>query len=312
MIDLTGQVAAITGAGRGIGREYALLLASRGAAVVVNDIGADVTGEGSDQSVAESVVNEIREASGQAVASTDDIASEAGGQAVVDAALDNFGRIDIMIHNAGSLHRAPFAEFPMDAVHKIIATHLFGAFHVGRPSWRAMAAAGYGRMLLTTSVALFGAPDLSAYSAAKAGCVGLARSLALEAERASVDIKVNVIAPTAATRRAAYSHRNDASAASVDEQFGAEMHPRNIAITALPLLAPTCPVNGACIKAGGGVVSSIFSGLTHGWTPDAEMSPEEVAEHLAEALDQNRHSVPASSAEAREITLTRALSSRQA
>jgi NAD(P)-dependent dehydrogenase (short-subunit alcohol dehydrogenase family) len=304
MIRLDGQVAVITGAGRGIGREYALLLAGRGAAVVVNDIGADVQGTGSDSSVARAVVDEIGASGGIAAANHSDISTPEGGEDLVAAALDHFGRVDILIHNAGSLHRAPFEEVSIDAATRVLATHLLGAFHVGQPAWRAMLRQRYGRVLLTTSVALFGAPDLTVYSAAKAGCVALARALSLEADRSGADIKVNAISPTAATRRASFSHRNDPGAASVDAAFGDRLHPRNVAAAALPLVAPSCDLNGVCVKAGGGVVASIFSGMTAGWaTPDVDTDPEDVQSHLADAMSLEGFSLPKSSAEARAHTL---------
>ncbi len=313
MIRVDGHVGVITGAGRGIGREYALLLASRGASVVVNDIGADVEGDGFDRSVAETVVAEIEAAGGRAAADSNDVSTAAGGATLVAGAIERFGRVDILVHNAGSLHRAPFEDVSIEAAGKLFATHLLGAFHVGQPAWRSMLATGYGRILLTTSAALFGAPDLTAYSAAKAGCVGLARALALEAERSGLDIKVNAISPTAATRRATFSHSNDREAAAIDAAFGGRLDPRNVAATALPLLSTECPVNGACIKAGGGVVASIFSALSRGWaTASDRVEPEEVQARLAAALDVNAFHVPVSSADARAVTLAMARRAEEA
>jgi NAD(P)-dependent dehydrogenase (short-subunit alcohol dehydrogenase family) len=136
--DLAGQVAVITGAGRGIGRADALLLARQGAAIVVNDIGADVTGSGSDGSIAQSVVDEIVTAGGRAVASTGDISTPEGGESVIATALDTFGGVDILVHNAGSLHRGLFGDLDLEPVRMIFATHLLGAFHVGQPAGRIM------------------------------------------------------------------------------------------------------------------------------------------------------------------------------
>ena len=167
--DFEGQVVAITGAGRGIGREYARLLADAGARVVVNDLGTDVSGEGSDEMVAADVAAELRARGGRAVADDSDVSTPEGGAGIVEAALVAFGRLDALIHNAGTQHVAPYPEMPTDAVQHILGTHLLGAFHVGQPAWRVMAAQGYGRIVLTASVGMLGAPNLSAYAAAKAG-----------------------------------------------------------------------------------------------------------------------------------------------
>jgi NAD(P)-dependent dehydrogenase (short-subunit alcohol dehydrogenase family) len=304
-IDFGGQVAVVTGAGRGIGREYALLLASRGAAVVVNDLGTDVNGRGEDPLVAESVVNEIRAVGGRAVANADDVSTSEGGSAIVDTALNQFGRIDIMIHNAGALHRGKFAEMDIDDVHHVLTTHLMGAFHVGQPAWKAMARNGYGRILLTSSVALFGAPDLTAYSAAKAGCVSLANAMAREAERDHLDIKTNSICPTASTRRAEFSHRPGSMEAAVDATFSDLLDPRNIAPIAAFLVSRQCPVNGTCIKAGGTALSRIFTGMTQGWASGGEpFRIEDVQEHFDEAVDLDGHFLPTSSAHARQLALS--------
>lgn len=303
-LDFTGQVAVVTGSGRGIGYEYVRSLASRGASVVVNDIGADVLGHGGDSSVADDVVREIVTAGGAAVASTDDIATSEGGRALIEKAVDAFGRCDIVIHNAGSLTRGSFAEQDLDAVHQVIATHLLGAFHVGQPAWRLMIEQGYGRVLLTSSAALFGAPDLTSYSAVKGGCVSLARALSLEAEGLDADIKVNVIAPTAHTRRSQFSHTNNAAAAHVDAAFGGRMHPANVAAVAMVLVHSSCPISGECVKAGGAAMSRIFTGMTRGWTsPHEQMTPQQALEHLAESALEEGYFRPKSSADTRELVL---------
>lgn len=303
-LDFTGRVAVVTGAGRGIGREYALLLASRGASVVVNDIGADVLGGGVDASIAQLVVDEIRDAGGRATSSTSDISTRDGGETLVFQAMEEFGHIDILMHNAGSLRQAPFAELDWDSIQSVVATHLFGAFHVGQASWRAMESRGYGRILLTTSVALFGAPDLSIYASVKAACVSLAKSLALEAERSHLDIKVNAISPTASTRRSSYSHQGNREAARVDAAFGERMDPKNVAAVAIPLVSEECPVTGECIKAGCGAASRIFFGLTNGWSGDnTYLTPEEILVHFPEIMSLDDFEIPTSSANARELTL---------
>lgn len=312
MFDFTGQVAVVTGAGRGIGREYALMLASRGARVVVNDIGADVQGRGTDPTVARSVAAEIELSGRTAVSDPSDVSTVEGGRSLIDHAVDEFGQLDIVIHNAGSLRRAPFSEIDDESLHSVIGSHLLGAFYVGRPAWREMERRGYGRILLTTSVALFGAPDLSVYASAKAACVSLAKSLALEAERSNLDIRANSISPTASTRRSSFSHRNDSEAAKIDEAFGDRMHPRNVAAAALPLVSRECPFNGECLKVGGGSAARIFFGLTTGWaSEETYLTPEAVMDRFREIMSVDGYGIPSSSANARERTLA-ALSSQAA
>lgn len=147
-----GRVAVITGAGRGLGRSYALLLASKGAKVVVNDLGGPLNGDGVDSGPAEAVVQEIRAARGEAVANTDTVATPEGGQAIVQAALDHYGRIDILIHNAGNVRYGSMKEISYEDFNAVLDVHLKGAFHVARPAFPIMCAAGYGRIILTSSI----------------------------------------------------------------------------------------------------------------------------------------------------------------
>jgi NAD(P)-dependent dehydrogenase (short-subunit alcohol dehydrogenase family) len=196
-----GRVAVVTGAGRGLGREYALLLAARGATVVVNDVGGSLTGAGADAGPAAQVVAEIEAAGGAAVASTDSVASPEGGAAIVDTALERFGRIDVLIHNAGNVRRAPLSEMSYDDFDAVLDVHLRGAFHVVRPAFPAMLAAGYGRIVLTSSIGgLYGNHDVANYGVAKAGIIGLSNVAALEGSAANVIS--NVIVPAAVTRMA--------------------------------------------------------------------------------------------------------------
>jgi NAD(P)-dependent dehydrogenase (short-subunit alcohol dehydrogenase family) len=196
-----GRVAVVTGGGRGLGRSYALLLASQGAKVVVNDPGGTLSGSGADETPADDVVREIAAAGGEAVASTDSVATPAGGKAIIDSALDRFGRIDILIHNAGNVRRAPLREMTYDDFEAVLDVHLRGAFHVVRPSFPVMCDAGYGRIVLTSSIGgLYGNQGVANYAVAKAGVIGLSNVAAMEGIEHGV--KSNVIVPAAVTRMA--------------------------------------------------------------------------------------------------------------
>jgi NAD(P)-dependent dehydrogenase (short-subunit alcohol dehydrogenase family) len=196
-----GRVAVVTGGGRGLGRSYAMLLASRGAKVVVNDPGGGLTGDGTDAGPADDVVREIAAAGGQAVASTDSVATAAGGKAIIDAALDMYGRIDLLIHNAGNVRRASLKEMSYEDFDAVLDVHLRGAFHVVRPVFPVMCEAGYGRIVLTSSIGgLYGNHGVANYAAAKAGVIGLSSVAALEGARDGVTC--NVIVPAAVTRMA--------------------------------------------------------------------------------------------------------------
>jgi NAD(P)-dependent dehydrogenase (short-subunit alcohol dehydrogenase family) len=197
-----GRVAVVTGGGRGLGRSYAMLLASRGAKVVVNDPGGGLTGDGTDAGPADDVVREIAAAGGQAVASTDSVATAAGGKAIIDAALDMYGRVDILIHNAGIVRRASLKEMSYEDFDAVLDVHLRGAFHVVRPVFPVMCEAGYGRIVLTSSIGgLYGNHGVANYAAAKAGVIGLSSVAALEG--APDGVTCNVIVPAAVTRMAA-------------------------------------------------------------------------------------------------------------
>lgn len=195
------RVAVITGAGRGLGRAYALLLASKGARVVVNDPGGSLKGEGVDAGPADEAEREIRAAGGEAVACTESVATTEGGSAIIQAALDHYGRIDILIHNAGIVRAASLQEMTQADFDAVLDVHLRGAFHVVRPAFPAMCKAGYGRIVLTSSIGgLYGNHRQANYGVAKAGLIGLSNVVALEG--AAADVKCNVIVPGAVTRMA--------------------------------------------------------------------------------------------------------------
>ena len=195
------RVAVITGAARGLGRSYALLLASRGAKVIVNDTGGGLGGEGVDPGPAEDAVREIRAAGGDATACAESVATPEGGKAIVNTALNRYGRIDILIHNAGITRRASVRDMTNEEFDAVLDVHLRGAFHVGQPAFAQMCDAGYGRIVLTSSIAgLYGEPSVVNYSVAKAGMIGLCNVLALDG--ADKGVKCNIILPSAVTRLA--------------------------------------------------------------------------------------------------------------
>jgi len=196
-----GRVAVITGGGRGLGRSYALLLASRGAKLVVDDPGGSLKGEGVDTGPAEAVAREIRALGGQAVACTASVATPEGGNAIIQSALDHFGRIDVLIHNAGNVRAASLKEMTQADFDAVLDVHLRGAFHVVRPAFPLMCKAGYGRIVLTSSIGgLYGNHRVANYGVAKAGLIGLSNVVALEG--AAEGVKCNVIVPGAVTRMA--------------------------------------------------------------------------------------------------------------
>ena len=198
-INFDGRVAVVTGAGGGLGRTYALELARRGAAVVVNDLGGAVDGRGGDDTAAQRVVDEIAAQGGEAAPNYDSVSTPDGGRAVVQTALDRFGKIDIVINNAGILRDKSFLKLSWEDLDAVLDVHLKGAFYVTQPAFAAMKEQGYGRLVFTASNAgVFGNFGQSNYGAAKSGLVGLSNVLALEG--AKYDIKSNVICPVARTR----------------------------------------------------------------------------------------------------------------
>lgn len=193
------RVAVITGGGRGLGRAHALLLAARGCKVVVNDPGVSMAGDATDEGPADVLVSEIRAAGGEAVASLDSVATPEGGDAIIQTALDAFGRIDILIHSAGNVRKAPLAEMTAEDWQSVIAVHLHGGFNVVRPAFARMLEQGYGRIVLTSSVnGIYANRNVANYSAAKGGLIGLANTAAIEGFDRNV--KANCILPAAVTR----------------------------------------------------------------------------------------------------------------
>jgi NAD(P)-dependent dehydrogenase (short-subunit alcohol dehydrogenase family) len=287
-----GRVAIVTGAGTGLGRHHAMLLAARGARVVVNDIGGTVSGHGLDGGPAETVAREIRDLGGDAVADTNSVATPDGGEAIVRTAIDTYGRIDILINNAGILRDAPFEDTTAELLDPVIDVHVKAVFHVTRPAWRIMRNQGYGRVVNTTSAAgLLGSPRKANYAAAKAGVAGLTRVLAQEG--ATHDIKVNAIAPIAATRMLTQSLADAGGAATTLMNAVADrLDPALVSPVAAFLAHEDCPVTGEIYTAGAGQVARFFIGRTAGYHHPA-LSLEDVRDHLSEIRDETGYTIPA-------------------
>jgi NAD(P)-dependent dehydrogenase (short-subunit alcohol dehydrogenase family) len=247
------RVAVITGAGRGLGRSYALLLASRGAKVVVNDNGSSMKGDGVSVGPAEEVVKEIRSAGGEAIACTASVATPEGGGAIIKAALDQYGRIDILIHNAGNVRAASLKEMTQEDFDAVLDVHLRGAFHVVRPAFVPMCKAGYGRVVLTSSIGgLYGNHRIANYGVAKAGMIGLSNVVALEG--AAEGVKCNLIVPGAVTRMAE----------GLDISAYPPMQPELVAPVVGWLAHETCSITGEMLISIAGRVARAFVAESRG------------------------------------------------
>lgn len=247
------RVAIITGAGRGLGRSYALLLAARGARVVVNDPGVSMGGEGVDSTPADEVVAEIRAAGGEAVACTESVATPAGGRAIVDCALDTFGSVDILIHNAGIVRRALLSEISVEEFEVVLDVHLRGGFHVLRPAFPHMLRANYGRIVLTGSInGLYGNSGAVNYSVSKAGLTGLSNVAAIEG--AAHNVKSNIIMPGAVTRMSE----------GIDTSAFPPMDPEMVAPAVAWLAHESCSISGEMISSMAGRVSRAYAVETPG------------------------------------------------
>jgi NAD(P)-dependent dehydrogenase (short-subunit alcohol dehydrogenase family) len=280
-----GRVAVVTGAGRGIGRAHALLLAGRGARVVVNDLGGSMEGVGADAEPASAVADEIEGAGGVAIADSSDVATGSGAQSLVEAAVAQFGRIDILVNNAGIIRWAGLPEADADNLAGHLAVHVGGSFNTARAAWPYMVEHGYGRIVMTTSSGMFGLPDNLSYATAKAAVIGLTRSLTTAG--AAHGIKVNLIAPAALTRMAGQS------AADVNPPGSTQMSPDVVAPMVAFLAHEDCPVSGEIYAAGAGRFARIFIASTEGYVhAGSEPTIEDVAEHWATINDETGYYVP--------------------
>jgi NAD(P)-dependent dehydrogenase (short-subunit alcohol dehydrogenase family) len=270
-----GRVAVITGAGRGLGRAYALLLAAKGASIVVNDPGASVAGGDADTGPAAEVVREIAAAGGKAVACLDSVATPEGGAAIIQTAIDTYGRIDILIHNAGNVRYGGLASVSHEDFRAVVDVHFLGAFNVVRPAFALMCKAGYGRIVLTSSIGgLYGMNNTVNYAMSKAGMIGLNNVAAIEG--AAHDVKCNAIVPGAVTRMAD----------GLDTSFYPPMGPELVAPVVGWLAHESCTVTGEMLVSIAGRVARAYIEETAGvFRP--EWSIDDVAGQIDAIRDQS-------------------------
>ena len=271
-IDLSGKVAIVTGAGGGLGRAHALLLASRGARVVVNDLGGDVAGVGRSSEAAERVAREIRAAGGEAIADGASVTDVEAVSAMVALAVETWDRVDILVNNAGILRDKTFAKMALDDFRLVVEVHLMGAVNCTKAVWDGMRERGWGRIVFTTSSSgLYGNFGQSNYGAAKMALVGLMQTLALEGAKAN--IRVNCLAPSAGTRML--------DGLMPDDQLAA-LAPEAVSPAVLALVAEDAPTR-TILCAGAGSFEQAHVTLTRG----AYLGTgDDVAERLLASLDR--------------------------
>lgn len=282
-----GRVVIVTGAGGGIGRSHALLLASRGASVIVNDIGIDMAGEGRSGNPAHAVVAEIEASGGSAIANMDDISDENGANRLIDAAIKGYGRVDVVVHNAGICTFIPFAEMTYQDYRRVISVHQDGAFLLAKAAWPHMLRQNYGRFVFISSLANMA--KIAHYAAAKSSLIGFVRSLA--AEGADNNIRSNALSVLAYTRMmSGYFHRDSGHAdiglfgqAEMEKWWQDNLRPEQVSQVVGWLAHESCDISGETLLTGGGHVARQFTGVTAGYS-DAGLTPELVKAHREEIL----------------------------
>ena len=283
-ISFDGRVAVVTGAGGGLGRTYALELAARGAAVVVNDLGGSVDGKGGDHTAAQKVVDEITAKGGEAVPNFDSVSTPEGGASIVRTAVDRFGKLDVVINNAGFLRDKSFLKLTWEDLDAVLDVHLKAAFYVSQPAFAVMKENGYGRFVFTASNATFGNFGQTNYSAAKMGLVGLSNTIAVEGARAG--ILSNVIMPVAKTRMTE----------ELLGDFANYLAPELVTPMVAYLSSEACTTTHGAYSAAGGRYASVFWGLAQGWYAGQGAAPtaEDVQAHLDEITEREGYLVPQS------------------
>lgn len=278
MLRFDGKVALVTGAGRGLGRSHALLLASRGAAVVVNDLGGKTSGSGSSREPAEAVAAEIRAAGGRAVADFNDVTTDA--ESLVKTAIDEFGRLDIVVNSAGINLLSPYGPSVMEQIKLQMNVNFFGSAAVIAAAWPYLVESGAGRIVNTASPTLVGFDSQTAYVASKGAVFAFTRTLAIEADR--VGIKVNAIAPTAYTRMAEEADLPRSLKDTLKASMTTEMVSPMVAFFA----HEDCPVTGETWLSQGGLMQRFGLGLNEGYA-NPEATPEDVQANWEKIFDRS-------------------------
>lgn len=283
-ISFVDRVAIVTGGGRGLGEGYARELARRGARIVVHDNGSDPAGNGSDPAPAQSVADAIVAAGGNALPCSTDASTEAGGTEAVDLALREFGRLDIIVANAGNIASAPFSDYPTAAFESAVTNHLMAAFHVVRPGFAVMKSAGYGRLVFVSSAAgVFGQPGLLGYATAKTGMLGMMNIAAIEGSE--FGITANAIMPMAATRMAGALF-GEAIEAPEAREFLDSLRIDQVAPVVAFLASERCTATRTVLSAFRGRVAQLHIGVTNGWvSPTGQLTAEDVHEHFSDVSD---------------------------
>ena len=286
-IDLTGRVAIVTGAGGGLGKQHALLLASRGARVLVNDLGGNVHGEGGSVSAAQQVVDEIRAAGGEAMANGASVTDFAAVEHMVQQAMDAWGRVDILVNNAGILRDKSFAKMSLDDFRLVMDVHVMGAVHCTKAVWPIMQAQQYGRVVMTTSSSgLYGNFGQANYGAAKMALAGLMQTLSIEGEK--YGIRVNCLAPTAATRM---------TEGLMPQAVLDALQPQAVSPAMLVLASEDAP-NRTILCAGAGSFEAAHITLTQGvHLGTGPEVPEQLAAALAQVRERSGETVPMAGSE---------------
>ncbi|TAL04273.1 MAG: SDR family NAD(P)-dependent oxidoreductase [Rhodospirillaceae bacterium] len=290
-ISFQNRVVVITGAGNGLGRTYALDIARRGGAVVVNDLGVDIEGVGGSHAAADKVVAEIKAAGGKAAANYDSVATTDGASRIVKAALDSFGRIDALINNAGNLRTALFENVSQEDRGSLFETHLAGTFNVTQAVWPHMKAQGYGRIVFTTSAAgMLGNPTQSAYGAAKAGITGLMNVLSQEGE--PYGILCNGLMPNATGRMGEKTVKDtDPEVMKKKAPFlsalGKSLEPEFTTGMGVYLASESCKTTHSIYSSLGGRMARVFIGITEGWQGSREQpaTAEDIAANIVQIRD---------------------------
>lgn len=293
MIDFNDQVVIVTGAGRGLGRLYAMEFARRGAAVVVNDVGGTMRGDGSDTKVADKVVDEITRAGGTAVASYDSVASSDGGEAIVRRAIETFGRLDAVVSNAGIFQTAPFEEIRPEDWRRMLEVHLDGCFYLSQPAFRMMKSQGYGRFVfISSSAGMFGMTGEAHYAAAKAGIFGLKNVIAIEG--APHGILANAVLPTGFSRMVTETVGGEEVAAQ--SQFLSAIDPELVVPLVTFLASRACEVTHQNYAAIAGRYSRVFIAYGKGWLAEHSSGPtvDDLAAHLTGVSATEPFTIPSS------------------